>query len=75
MNVNEWFSVNIGLRLVCVLFPWLFNVYLDCVVGKVCECLGKGKNCSFANSCRFKIYLLLCADDIELVADSEEKLC
>ena len=28
-DVNEWFPVNVGLRLGCVMSPWLFNVYMD----------------------------------------------
>ena len=33
--VNEWFPVNVGLRQGCVMFPWLFNVYVDGVVREV----------------------------------------
>ena len=31
-DVSEWFPVNVGLRQGCVMFPWLFNVYMDSVV-------------------------------------------
>ena len=31
-DVSEWFPVNVGLRQGCVLFPWLFNAYMDGVV-------------------------------------------
>ena len=31
-DVSEWFPVNVGLRQVCVISPWLFNVYMDGVV-------------------------------------------
>ena len=34
--MREWFPVNVGLRQGCVMYPWLFNVYMDGVV------LGKG---------------------------------
>ena len=45
--------------------PWLFNVYVDCVVREVnVRVLGKG----------LEINQLLFADDTALVADSEEKL-
>ena len=42
-DVSEWFPVNVGLRHGCVMSPWLFNVYIDSVVGKVnVRVLGKG---------------------------------
>ena len=31
-DVSEWFLVNVGLRLGCVMSPWLFSVYMDGVV-------------------------------------------
>ena len=31
-DVSEWFSVNVGLRQGYVIYPWLFNVYMDGVV-------------------------------------------
>ena len=36
--VSEWFLVNVGLRLGCVMSPWLFNVYMDRGGGSRCEC-------------------------------------
>ena len=33
-DVSEWFPVNVGLRQGCVISPWLFNVYMDGVVGE-----------------------------------------
>ena len=36
-DVSEWFLVNVGLRLGCVMSPWLFNVYMDSSRG---ECKG-----------------------------------
>ena len=33
--VSEGFPVNVGLMLSCVMFPWLFNVYVDDVVQEV----------------------------------------
>ena len=42
-HVSEQFPVNIGLRQVCVMSPWLFNVYMDGVVREViARVLGKG---------------------------------
>ena len=56
--------------------PWLFNVYIDGVVGEVnLWVLGKGLELLSANGgCRFEINQLLFADDTALVAYSEEKL-
>ena len=34
-DVSEWFPVNVRLRQGCVMSPWLFNVYMDCVVREV----------------------------------------
>ena len=34
-DVSEWFPVNVGLRQGCVMSPWLFIVYVDCVVTEV----------------------------------------
>ena len=48
--------------------PWLFNVYMDGVVGKRLGLLT-------ANGGGFEINELLFADETALVADSEEKLC
>ena len=67
-----WFLVNVGLRQLCVMSPWLFNVYMDGVVRKVnVRVLGKGLELLSANSGRFDINQLLFADDTALVTDSE----
>ena len=45
-DVSEWFPVNVGLRHRWVMSPWLFNVYMNCVVREVnVRCLGKGWSC------------------------------
>ena len=31
-DVSEWFPVNIGLRHGCVMSPWFFNIYMNCVM-------------------------------------------
>ena len=42
-DVGEWFPVNVVLRQGCVMYPWLFNVYMDGVVREVnVMVLGKG---------------------------------
>ena len=56
--------------------PWLFNVFIDRVVGEVnAKVLGKGMELLSVNGGRFEIIQMLFADDTALVADSEEKLC
>ena len=43
MDVSEWFPVNVCLRQGCVMYPWFFNVYMDCVLREVSAMvLGKG---------------------------------
>ena len=32
MNVCKWFPINVGLRHRSVMYPWLFNVYIDDVL-------------------------------------------
>ena len=75
-DVSEWFPVNVGLRHGCVMSPWLFNVYVDGVVREVnVRLLWKGMELLSENGGRFELNQRLFADDTELVADSEEKLC
>ena len=75
MNVGKS-KVNVALRQGCVTPPWLFSVYMVGVVreGDV-RVLGKGWELLSANGGRLEINQLLFADDTEIVADSEEKLC
>ena len=74
-DMSEWFPVNVGFRQGCVMYPWLFNVYMDGVVREVkVRVFGKGLELLSANGDRFEINKLLFADDTALVADSE-KLC
>ena len=32
---SKWFELKVGLRQGCVMFPWLFNIYMDGVVREV----------------------------------------
>ena len=53
-DVSEWFPVNVGLRQGCVIFPLLFNVYMDGVVREVnLRVHGKGLELLSANGGRF----------------------
>ena len=72
-NVSEWFLVNVGLRLGCVMCPWLLNEYMDGTIREVnARVLGKGLELLSAKGSRFEINQLLLADDTALVAASEE---
>ena len=55
-DVTEWFPVNVRLRQGCVMYLWLFNVYMDCVVREVnVRVLGKRLELLSANGGRFEI--------------------
>ena len=74
--MSEWFSVNAGLGQACVMFPWLFNVYIDDVVKEVnARVIGKRFELLFSKDERFEINKLLFAYDTAIELDSEEKLC
>ena len=76
MDVSKLFLVNVGLRLDCVMPPWLFNVYMDDAMKEVNEMiLQKWVELLIVNGGRFEINQLLFADGTAQVADSEEKLC
>ena len=75
-DVSELFLVNVRLRQGCVVSPWLLNECMDSVVWDVnARVLGKRLELLSVNGRRFEINQLLFADDVSLVADSEEKLC
>ena len=60
-DVSEWFPVNVGLRQGCVMFPWLFNVYMDGVVREVIvRVLEKGLELLSENGGRFEIPAVIC---------------
>jgi len=65
---TEWFCVSGGLRQGCILSPLLFNLYLDDLV-KYIKAFNVGIDIGDG-----KICILLCADDIVLLASSETEL-
>ena len=65
---TDWFDVKSGLRQGCSLSPLLFNLYINDLAIRI-NALGKG--ISLNND---KVSLLMYADDIVLIADSETDL-
>src|SRR2546421_9185149 len=62
---TDWFSLEVGLRQGCVLSPILFSVFIDGLAEEV-------KKVGGAKYGKILLSLLLFADDIVLVAESEE---
>ena len=38
---SEWFSIDSGVRQGCIMYPWLFNVYMDLVMKEVKMGMGR----------------------------------
>ena len=66
---SEWLKVDQGVRLGCILLPWLFNVLLDSIVKEAREGFMEGVRLGKEN-----VDVLLFADNKVLIADSEESL-
>ena len=65
---TEWFDVNCGLRQGCILSPILFNLYIN-DLALYLKSLDKGITCG-----EDKVCILLYADDIVLMAETEQDL-
>ena len=66
--LSEWFRVTGGLKQGCLLSPLLFNLYINDLI---CEVSSLGEGVEIGNE---RIHILLYADDIVLVAQSETNL-
>ena len=66
---SEWFGVYKGLRQGCTLSPWLFNVFVDKVAREARREFVGAVKLSTGN-----VGVLLFADDMVLLAESEERL-
>ena len=74
-GVSEWFDTNMGLKQVCVMSPWLFNMHMDGVVREVNErVLGRGVESLGQDGNVWRVNQLLYADDTVLVRNSIENL-
>ena len=65
---TDWFGIDVGVRQGCVLSPLLFDLFIDAMAREV-KALGLGVDCGGR-----KVAILLYADDIVLLADSQEDL-
>ena len=69
-NLTDWFETTIGVRQGCLLSPVLFNVFLENILAEAFEdCKKLGINVD-----GYKLKDLRFADDIALIADSENDL-
>ena len=66
---SEWFGVNRGVRQGCTLSPWLFNVFVDKVTREA-----RGGFVREVKLSTGEVGVLLYADDMVLMAESEEGL-
>jgi len=64
---TDWFSVEVGLRQGCILSPVLFSIFIDRLAEEV-------KKVGGAKYAELVVSLLLFADDIVLVAESEKMM-
>ena len=49
---SEWFRIDNGIREGCIMFPWLFNVYMDAMMKEVKMGMGRrGESRDYLTSC------------------------
>ena len=71
---SEMFRIDSGVRQGCIMSPWLFNVCMDEVMKEVKMGMGR-RGVRFLEDGRDgRLPGLLCADELVLCGESEEKL-
>ena len=71
---SECFKIDSGVRQVCIMFPWFFNVYMNAVINELKMGIGR-KGVRFHEGGREgRLLGLLHADDLVLCGESEEDL-
>ena len=73
-GTNEWFRIDSRLRQGCIIFPWLFNVYMDAIMKEVKMGMGKRGVRFMEDGREWRLPGLLYADDLVLCGESEEDL-
>ena len=66
---SEWFDVNTGLKQGCVLSPLFFNAFVNDLILAI-----KSSNCGIPVFLESSISILLYADDIVLLSESEANM-
>ena len=69
-GTTDWFQIGKGVRQVCILSPCLFNLYAEYIMRNA----GLDEAQAGAEIARRNINNLRCADNITLMAESEEEL-
>ena len=69
-GTKNWFQIGKGVRQGCILSPCLFNLYAEYIMRNA----GLEEAQAGIKIARRNISNLRCADDITLMAESEEKL-
>ena len=71
-GASERFSIYSGVRQGCIMFSWLFNVYMDGVMKEVKMGLGRRGVSSMEDGREWRLPGLFYADDLVLYGESEE---
>ena len=71
---SDRFRIDSEMRQRCIIYPWLFNVYMNGVIKEVKMGMGKMVASFLENRREWRLLGLLYADDLVLCDESEENL-